>query len=153
MRLDESFGGILRAFRTMSLRESTRQFAPRVGLSHGHLSAIERGTTEPSRQMVEKVSEVLEFDLDVLLGSAGMVRKEYGGAIVSAPNAVVTLLQLLSAAPRSAGDRFDRVVAQARKKHHLESGEIRIDADTIEALAATFAEALMKMAREVKTMG
>lgn len=143
-RYGESFGEITRMYRKESLRESVREFAPKVGMSFGHWSAIERGEVEPTRELVEKTAQVLDIDLDSLLGSAGMIRKELGVANLRFPRAAVTFLQLLLAVPYESANRLDSKIARARKKFIKGKGGV-IDNEAVEALKMILSEALKQM--------
>lgn len=144
---EESFGGIVRMFRKFSLREPLRTFAKRVKKSFGHWGAIERGEVEPSRELVELVAQILDLDRDSLLGTAGMVRRELGVAILRFPRAAVTFMQLLLVLPRQSAERLDLTVQAARMKFVIGSDE-KISPESARALCSVFSDAIKHAGRK-----
>ncbi len=79
MTLDSGSGGIgvmirqLRQSRGLSLR----QLAAQLDIHFSHLSKIENGRDQPGLSVLHRVAQVLQVDLDLLLGEAGRQERPF----------------------------------------------------------------------------
>jgi transcriptional regulator with XRE-family HTH domain len=71
-------GEIIRRQRELN-RLTIRQFAAMAGISHPHLSQIERGLRVPSEAVIDAIARSLKTDSDVLYEQAGLVANNTDG--------------------------------------------------------------------------
>lgn len=143
---------LLRGYRVgtgMSLRE----FARKLNTSHKRLSAIETGSSEVTREMLEGFCRASGFDLDVILACAGMIRYDYSDALRTRPNVFVTLLQLLSPGniPSTVGEALDYSVSQLRGKLGVPTGKVMLDEKVIRQLLQGMIDCFQDSVLELKT--
>lgn len=78
MNLAKHFGDSIRVHRSL-LRISQEELADRAGIDRTYVSGIERGRRNPSLNTMQKLSDALGADLDVLLATARKLATEKGG--------------------------------------------------------------------------
>lgn len=72
MDLTKYLGKAIRAHRE-TLRLSQEELAFRVGIDRTYVSGVERGVRNPTIKLLQKISEGLGVDLDVLFSSSRQV--------------------------------------------------------------------------------
>lgn len=74
VNLSEHFGQAVRRHREL-LRLSQEELADRAGLDRTYLSGVERGTRNPTLEVMQRIAGALGADLDVVFATA----REIGG--------------------------------------------------------------------------
>ncbi|HAV31981.1 MAG: helix-turn-helix domain-containing protein [Planctomyces sp.] len=69
-------GAVIRQLR-QSRGLTLRQLAAQLDIHFSHLSKIENGRDQPGRAVLNRVAQVLQVDLDVLLGEAGRQERPF----------------------------------------------------------------------------
>jgi repressor LexA len=69
-------GAVIRQVR-QSRGLTLRQLAAQLDIHFSHLSKIENGRDQPGRAVLNRVAQVLQVDLDVLLGEAGRQERPF----------------------------------------------------------------------------
>ena len=69
-------GAVIRQLR-QSRGLTLRQLATQLDIHFSHLSKIENGRDQPGRAVLNRVAQVLQVDLDVLLGEAGRQERPF----------------------------------------------------------------------------
>lgn len=69
-------GSVIRQLR-QSRGLTLRQLAVQLEIHFSHLSKIENGRDQPGRAVLIRVAQVLQVDLDVLLGEAGRQERPF----------------------------------------------------------------------------
>ena len=92
-------------------RYSLRQVAGRINIEPAYLSKIERGTfAPPSEQVIRKLAEELDENVDILLALAGKVSQDLKEIIVQRPELIAELLRQIKELPDHAILRVVREV-------------------------------------------
>ncbi len=109
------FGSYVRRQRETLLKDdrrySLRQVAGRIGIEPAYLSKIERGDfAPPSEQVIRKLADELDENVDILLALAGKVSQDLKDIIVQRPELMADLLRQIKEMPDHAILRVVREV-------------------------------------------
>jgi len=109
------FGSYVRQQREALLKDdrrySLRQVAGRIGIEPAYLSKIERGDfAPPSEQVIRKLADELDENVDILLALAGKVSQDLKDIIVQRPELMADLLRQIKEMPDHAILRVVREV-------------------------------------------
>ena len=119
MNAEVDFGSrvlMLRTEKRMGIRELGRA----LGVSAMHISNLEKGKSMPSPELVEKIAQVLEGDLDELLHLADQLDPAVVNVIQSNPYTVPSLLR---SAKSLTPEQWAKLQKQVEKMAKLNAGE------------------------------
>jgi transcriptional regulator with XRE-family HTH domain len=107
---------MLRTDKRMGIRELGRA----LGVSAMHISNLEKGKSMPSPELVEKIAQVLEGDLDELLHLADQLDPAVVNVIQSNPYTVPSLLR---SAKNLTPEQWAKLQKQVEKMAKLNAGD------------------------------
>ena len=119
MNAEVDFGSrvlMLRTEKRMGIRELGRA----LGVSAMHISNLEKGKSMPSPELVEKISQVLEGDLDELLHLADQLDPAVVNVIQNNPYTVPSLLR---SAKSLTPEQWAKLQKQVEKMAKLNAGD------------------------------
>ena len=107
---------MLRTDKRMGIRELGRA----LGVSAMHISNLEKGKSMPSPELVEKIAQVLEGDLDELLHLADQLDPAVVNVIQNNPYTVPSLLR---SAKNLTPEQWAKLQKQVEKMAKLNAGD------------------------------
>ena len=114
--MKDSFGETLKALRGEK-RMGVRELGRAVGISAMHISNLEKGKSMPSAELVEKLADELDGDLDRLLHLADQIDPAVVDVIQSNPEVIPSFLRSAKNLTPEQWEKLQKQVARMAKEN------------------------------------